>query len=277
MNKSFNWRFFLFTPVIYLSLMFASCSSTKNIKYFADIPDSGKTITIPIANYTEPKIQVDDIMTIVVTTVDPSATLSINQGNIPINNVATMAGSGGSASMALGATTVSGYLVDKQGNVQIPILGEFHLVGLTTEEAGQVIKTAAGKFYKDASVIVRYANFKITVTGEVTRPSVYVMPNEKVSILDALSVAGDLTIYGKRENILLLRDNGEGTKIAYRINLNKSNIMNQPYYYLRQNDFIYVEPTQGKAAANDLGQTRTIAIISSILTVVIVIISRINF
>jgi polysaccharide export outer membrane protein len=276
MNKSLIWRFCLFAPTLYILLTFASCSTTKNIKYFADIPDSGKLTTVPVAGYIVPKIQVDDIMTIVVTTVDPAATLAINQGNIPINSIATLSGTGSGSPLG-GATPVSGYLVDKDGNVQIPILGEFHLAGLTTEEAGKIIKTTAGKFYKDPSVIVRYANFKITVTGEVAKPSVYVMPNEKVTVLDALSIAGDLTIYGKRENILLLRDNNDGTKIAYRINLNKSNIMNQPYYYLKQNDFIYVEPTQGKAAANDLAQTRTIAIISSILTVIVVIISRINF
>jgi polysaccharide export outer membrane protein len=274
MNKSFIWRFCLFAPILYISLAFFSCSTTKNVKYFADIPDSGKLKSIPVANYIEPKIQVDDILTIIVSTVDPTATISINQGNIPVNNISMIGNSNPNMSSQ---QTISGYLVNKSGDVQIPILGELHLLGLTTQEASTVIKNKASQFYKDVSVIVRYANFKITVTGEVAKPSIYVMPNEKVTILDALSVAGDITIYGKRDNILLLRDGGDGTKIAYRINLNRSNIINEPFYYLKQNDFIYVEPGKSKVAANDLQETRNIAILSSIVTILVVVISRINF
>ena len=124
---------------------------------------------------------------------------------------------------------------------------------------------------------MRYANFKVTVTGEVARPSIYVMPSEKVTLLDALSIAGDLTIYGKRDNILLLRENADGSKTPYRINLTNTHLIDEPYYYLRQNDYIYVEPAKSKVAANDVQQTRNIAILSSIVTVLVVVISRISF
>lgn len=276
MKKSLFFRFCLFAPVIYFSLTFSSCSSTKNIKYFQDIPDSGQLKTIPAAAYIEPKIQVDDILAIVVSTVDISATQAINLGNIAVSNMSASSGSSSNQSSSISQPAVSGYLVNKDGNVELPILGEIHLVGLSTEEARQVVKKRAAQFYNDPAVIIRYANFKVTVTGEVSRPSVYVMPNEKVTILDALSIAGDLTIYGKRDNILLLRENSDGSKTPYRINLNRSNIINEPYYYLRQNDYIYVEPSKSKAAANDIQETRNIAILSSIVTVVIVLISRIN-
>ena len=272
MRKSLIKRFCLFAPILFLSLSIISCSTAKKIKYFEDIPDSGQLKTIPIAAYTEPKIQVDDILTIIVSTVDPLATQVINAGNIPVSGQLT-----NGSNPAGGSAVISGYLVNKSGNVELPVIGDIPVVGLTTEEAREAIKVRAAHFYNDPSVVVRYANFKITITGEVARPSIYVMPTEKVTILDAISIAGDLTIYGKRDNILLLRDSGDGTKMAYRINLTKSNLINQPYYYLHQNDYIYVEPTHGKAAANDLGQTRTIAILSSILTVVVVIVSRINF
>ncbi|WP_183579147.1 polysaccharide biosynthesis/export family protein [Mucilaginibacter sp. X5P1] len=270
MRKKYLLNSYFILFILFISTTIFSCATRKNIKYFEDIPDSGVLKTIPITAYIEPKIQVDDILSIVVSTVDPAATQPINLGNIsllgPNNN-----------GPATSQPVISGYLVSKDGDVEIPVLGKIHLLGLTTVEARGAIKERANKFYNDPSVTVRYANFKITVTGEVARPSVYIMPNEKVTLLDALSIAGDLTIYGKRDNILLLRENNDGSKTAYRINLTKSNLIDQPYYYLHQNDYIYVEPTKGKVAANDIAQARTYAILSSVITVIIVIISRINF
>jgi polysaccharide biosynthesis/export protein len=272
MNKSFIWRFCLFAPILYSSLLLFSCSSTKNIKYFTDIPDSGLLKTIPAAIYTEPTIQVDDILTILVETVDPQATASINLGNIPSATTSTT-----SVSSMLSQQTPSGFLVNGDGFVEIPILGKIKLIGYTTSQARDIVLKEAQKYYKDPTVIVRYANFKISVTGEVLKPGQYTVQNEKVTVLDALSMAGDLTIFGKRENILLIRENIDGTKTPYRIDLRKSDIMTRPYYYLKQNDVIYVEPGKGKAAVNDASQTRTFAIITSLLTIAIVIVSRINF
>jgi polysaccharide export outer membrane protein len=248
-----------------------SCSSTKNIKYFQDLPDSGAVVTVKQAEYSEPKIQVDDIVTIIVQTLDPVSTEAIYRGNV----VAPSAGvSSNQSAVMAGQQPIGGYLVDKKGEVELAYIGKVHLGGLTTTEAKEKIRAATEVFFKQPNVIVRYANFKVTVAGEVARPATIILPNEKVTVLDALTMAGDLTIYGKRENILLLRDNLDGTKTAYRINLNKSSIINQSYYYLHQNDYIYVEPTKGKAAANDLSQTKTIAIIGSTLSLLIVIASR---
>jgi polysaccharide export outer membrane protein len=249
-----------------------SCSTPKNIKYFQDIPDSGAMKMIPKAAYVEPTIQADDIITILIQTVDLQATATVNAGNVPIQSTGSPVGTS-SANQQLSA----GYLVNKDGFVELPILGRIKLQGYTTTEARDIVLKEAVKYFKDPTVIIRYANFKFSVTGEVTKPGVFVSPNEKVSIIEALTLAGDLTIYGKRENILLIRENADGTKQPIRINLNKKEILSSPYFYLRQNDYLYVEPTKGKAAANDMAQTRNIAILSSILTVVIVIVSRINF
>ncbi|AYL97132.1 polysaccharide biosynthesis/export family protein [Mucilaginibacter celer] len=255
-----------------LSSLF-SCKTTKNIKYFQDLPDSGAVVTLKQAEYSEPRIQIDDILTIIVQTLDPASTEAIYRGNIigPSGGVS----SNQQANATQATPAIAGYLVDKKGEVELPFIGKVKVDGLTTSEAKEKIRAATEVFFKQPSVIVRYANFKVTVAGEVSKPATIIVPNEKVTILDALTMAGDLTIYGKRENILLLRDNLDGTKTAYRINLNKSSIINQPYYYLHQNDYIYVEPTKGKAAANDLSQTRTIAIISSTLSLLIVIASRV--
>jgi polysaccharide export outer membrane protein len=272
MFKSLTLPLLFICTILISSLFFSSCKTTKHIKYFEDIPDSGQVQTLKGADYIEPKIQVDDILTIIVQTVDPQATVAINAGNVPSVSSGVSTVSGGAAM----TTPVSGYLVGKDGNVELPVLGRLHLEGLTTNQARDLIKDKAAQFYKEPSIIVRYANFKVVVAGEVARPSTYVVPNEKVTILDALAMAGDLTIFGKRDNILLLRDNLDGTKTAYRVNLNKSELLAAPYYYLHQNDYIYVEPSKGKVAANDLSQTKTIAIFGSILSLLIVIASRVK-
>ncbi|WP_183568324.1 polysaccharide biosynthesis/export family protein [Mucilaginibacter sp. SP1R1] len=260
-------------------LILFSCSSTKKVKYFQDLADSGQLKTIAKAEYYEPKVQVDDILTIVVQTLDPSATQMINSGNIPI--VGTAGATTSSMSLSPAATAASsqqqatsGYLVDKQGFVDIPVLGKVSVIGHTTFELKDILTTLASKYYQSPTVNVRFANFKISVTGEVLKPGVYIMPNEKVSILDALAMAGDLTIYGKRDNVLLIRENADGTKSPYRINLKKSNIMSTDYYYLRQNDIIYVEPGQGKAAATDASQARYYTLVGSLLSVIIVFLTR---
>lgn len=257
--------------ILFICSILFSCSAPKNVKYFQDIPDSGALKTITKAEFIEPTIQVDDILTILVQTVDPQATVSINSGNLPIQNSISPVGSG-----SLGGQISSGYLVNKEGFVDVPILGHIKLVGLTTSQAKEVIAKEANKNYKDATVIVRFANFKFSVTGEVAKPGVYVSANERTSILDAISLAGDLTIFGKRENVLLIRENLDGTKTPVRLNLNKSEIMTSPYYYLRQNDLIYIEPNKSKVASTDASKARSYTIIAAALSVIIVLISRIR-
>ena len=265
-------RLFLSCIILFLvsSSMF-SCSSTKNTRYFKDIPDSGVLKTISPVVYSSPKIQVDDILTILIQTVDPQATANINIGNVAAANSATQAG--GSASPQL---PLSGFLVDKDGFVDLAVLGRIKLAGYTTSEAKDIILAEANKYLKQPTVIVRYANFKFSVTGEVLRPGVYITPNEKVSILDAIALAGDMTIFGKRDNVLLIRENSDGSKTPYRINLFKSDMLSANNFYLRQNDFIYVEPGKGKAAATDASLTRTYTIIGAALSVLIVLVSRIK-
>ena len=271
MRKSLFWRFCLFAPALYLSLTLFSCSSPRKIKYFQDIPDSGKLKTIAKAEYLEPTIQADDILTILVETVDPQATASINLGNVPVQSTGSIIGTSVSAQQVL-----SGYLVSKSGYVEVPVLGRIKLLGYTTEEARDIVLKEALKYFKEPTVIVRYANFKISVTGEVLKPGQYIMPNEKVSIMDALAVAGDLTIFGKRENVLLIRENADGTKTPYRINLKNSDIMSAPYYYLKQNDIIYVEPRKAKSDATDASQAKYITLAGALLSIILVLAYRVK-
>lgn len=259
---------------LYALLGVFSCNSVKHYKYFEEIPDSAQITKIYNSSYKEPTIQVDDILNIYIQTVDPNVGATINS----LNNNNTITGSSSSSSAIIGGASNNGYLVDKEGKVQLPVLGPIELAGLTTSQARVVVQNKAKEYYKDPSVIVRLANFKITVIGEVQRPGSYAVPNEKVTVLDAIGFAGDLTIYGKRDNILLFRKDADNvTTNAIRLNLNSTSLLKSPYFYLKQNDVIYVEQTKTKVIASDASQTRNIAIYSATLSLLIVIISRFNF
>ena len=252
-------------------IFLSSCASIKNVKYFNDIADTTTITRLADLKYTEPKILPDDILSINIQTVDPAATQTLAQGNV--QNAAIGATSTGST----GGQTIAGYLVDYQGNIEMPVLGKIKVSELTTEQARNLIRDKSSQFYKNPTVNLRFANFKITILGEVTKPGTYVVSNEKVNILDALGLAGDLTIYGKRENVVLIRQQDNGARQLIRLNLTKSDVLNSPYYFLKQNDYIYVEPSKSKIAASDAIQNRSVSIITavtaSLISLIAIIIS----
>ncbi|GAA0559916.1 polysaccharide biosynthesis/export family protein [Chitinophaga japonensis] len=255
-------------------LIFVSCSTPKNVAYFQDVPDTLRQKMVELAIYYTPVIQPDDILQVSVQTLDPTTTALLNQQNntgwsTPAANTQSNAGSTGTA-------VVPGYLVDKEGYVVLPLIGRIMAKGKTTGQIRDEIRNKAAEFYKDPVVAVRFANFKITVLGEVARPSTYIMPNERVTLLDAIGAAGDLTIYGKRENVMLIRENN-GKKEFVRFNLNNSNLFSSPYFYLQQGDVVYVEPNKAKVASTDMAQVRRLSVLATALSVLIVLASRIQF
>ena len=267
MNNLYKRNSFFFLLIFGLTVLVSSCGTTQNVVYFSDL-DSTKVKEVPIAAFKEPLIQTDDILSITIQTLDISASNTMSQTS------ASSSGSGTSEkNSSPEAAAVSGFLVDKDGNVEIPILGVLKLAGLTTTQAKELIRKKASQYYKDPTIQVRFANYKITILGEVSRPSTYTMPNEKVTILDAISLAGDLTIYGKRENVLLMRDNGDKKEIV-RLNLNSSNTISSPYYYLKQNDVVYVEPSKAKSAANNAPRIQLITILIALGTLIVTIAAR---
>jgi polysaccharide export outer membrane protein len=151
-----------------------------------------------------------------------------------------------------------------------------HLQGYTTVEARDVIRTEMTKYVKEPMVNVKFANFKVTVLGEVMRPASYIMPTEKVTVFDALGQAGDLTIYGRRENVLVIRDSANNQKSMVHLNLNSKEIMSSPYFYLQPNDVVYVEPNKSKAASTDASKNRIFAIAAAVLSVLIIAATRIK-
>lgn len=256
----------LFVLLFFITALLQSCVVTEKSVYFNDLPDSLKISSVTPAKFNEPTIQSDDILTVTVQTIDPSTTA-------PVNQQSSMPAIGASSASSSGQQLIHGLLVDKDGNIGIPMLGTIKVVGLTTYQARQLIQQRASSYFKDPMVQVRFANYKITVIGEVSKPATYTVPNEKVTLLDAIGLAGDLTIYGKRDNVLLVRDEG-GRKEFVRFNLNSSQIFQSPYFYLKQGDVIYVEPGKGKVAANNAARTQNIAIISTVLSLIMVAISR---
>jgi polysaccharide export outer membrane protein len=251
---------YVFVCIVVLA---TSCTSTKKTIYFNDLPDSGMLKGTETSKFTEPLIQVDDILSIPVLTTDPSvtATLNINGATSPGSN------SSSGAPTATPAKDI-GYLVNKNGDVIIPIIGTVHVAGLTTFQASEVIQAKAETFFKLPSVEVRYLNYKINLLGEVNKPGAYILPNEKITILDALSLAGDLTIYGRRDNVLIIRN--VGTRKEYgRVDLGSTDLFKSPYYYLKQNDVVYIEPNKAKiSTADDAPALRYGTIAVSILTLI---------
>lgn len=253
--------------LFYLSflLLISSCSK-RNLTYFSNLGDQ-EVYTETIEKGDLPTIQADDILDITVTSLSPEANSLFNIGTMP--NVNTL-----ERNMSIHTPTSSGFLVDAQGFIDYPILGKIKLGGLTKEEAKQELQNLLQDYLKDPIINIRFLNYRITVIGEVTRPSTFILPSEKINILTALGMAGDLTVFGKRENILLIREE-DGKRIMARLNLNDKEVLNSPYFYLQQNDIIYVEPVKSKGPefANNL---RIISIIVSIASVVSLLLIRLN-
>jgi polysaccharide export outer membrane protein len=218
--------------------IFASCTSSKKSVYFLNQP----TAEIVTSNEgPKPVIDVNDLLSISVSSLSAQASgtfNAVNTGGIVTNNY------------SVPSTPVSGYLVGTDGYIKFPQLGKIKAKDLTTAELEEYItnKLLELKLLQEPIVTVRHLNFKVTVLGEVARPSVFNVPNAKISLLEAIGMAGDLTIYGKRNNVLLIREENN-KKLTVRINLNSSDLLQSPYYYLKSNDIIYVEPNSAKVTS----------------------------
>lgn len=256
-----SWaRKLICAALIALVFFCTSCTSTQKVIYFNNIKDT----TISSANIgMEPMIQKNDILSITVSSLNPQASLIFNTPNI---SSASATSSSGSSAQA------SGYLVNSDGYIQFPILGNIKAEGLTKKRLEEEIaqKLTDQKLLVDPIVSIRYLNFRVTVLGEVTRPTVVSVPSEKINIFEAIGLAGDLTIYAKRDNVLLIREE-EGKKVVRRLDLNSSDIFTSPYYYLKSNDIVYAEPNKNKIASTSQIRQLLPTILSGLSFITIVI------
>ena len=237
-----------FMTGIFVLVLATSCTSTKNVTYFngTEKGDFASKGSVP-----ESIIQKNDILNITVSSLNPEASIIFNP---PIaNSMAANSVLPGQNTNAPG--TNLGYLVNTDGMIQFPILGNVKAEGLTKNQLRDKIAKdiASRQLLKDAIVTIRFLNFRVTVLGEVNRPNVISVPNEKITMLEAIGLAGDLTLYGKRDNVMLIRES-ETKRSITRINLNSSELFTSPFYYLQSGDIIYVEPNKAKIASTT--QTR---------------------
>ncbi len=230
-------------------ISFASCVSTKNITYFQgdDLLDTVRYSTLkPIAPVV-PTIQVDDILSITVSSLSEESNELFNKANTtPLHTTNFPGGVGG-----MGRTQPLGYLVDPNGFVQMPLIGKVKVLNLNVNEAADAIRQAIDKFVKDPSVSVRYLNQKFSILGEVNRPGVYNLLSDHVSLPEVLAIAGDLTVFGKRDNVMVMRTYEDGKREVVKINLNNRKVLDSPYFFIKNNDVIYIEPTPGRITSSD--------------------------
>lgn len=211
-------------------LIFSSCSTRKEIVYFQDIE---RIQSFDSLKKFEPRIEINDVLSINVSSMNDEV---VEPFRMDMGGQSGSRSGGGS-----GSSSMYGYLVDTDGNIQFPVLGEISVVNLTRGQLEEYLTRELREYVTDAVVRVRIMNFKITVLGEAGS-SVIDVPDERISIPQAIAMAGDITYDGKRDNILVVRDHNG--KLSYgRVDLTSADVFKNPYYYLKQNDIIYVEPT----------------------------------
>lgn len=226
------------------------CGSSKNVPYFTNIDSVSLAASRGLY---DAHIMPKDQLTITVATTDPAASAPFNL------TVSSTVGANGQLNGSGGS--LQGYLVDNDGFINFPVIGKIHVVGLTKTECEDLIKSKIQPYLartENPIVTVRMSSYRVTVTGEVNRPGVIPVATEKMGIIEAIAQAGDMTIYGKRDNVMLIREDATGEKHKVRLNLNDANLINSPYYYLQQNDIVYVEPNSVKAKNSGIGSSTTI-------------------
>jgi len=240
--------------ILILSTLVISCASSDKLLYLQNNLKSESQV-----NYNT-IIKTDDVLMIIVSSENPEVAAPYNLKSVVLQN---------NSEESVQTQRTQTYIVDTEGNIEFPVIGKVKLGGLNKQEAITYLKSILKDHVKDAVINMRILNFEITVLGEVKNPGTYTISSERITLLEALGKAGDLTIYGKRKNILLIRDEN-GVKSTHRIDLTKSDFINSPYYYLAQNDVVYVEPNKTKINSSAVGPNIAIGISALSLVVTII-------
>ena len=237
-------------PILYLlasTVMLASCSVAKQVPYFQDLTSD---TTLAILPEPEPIVfKPEDKISILVNSREPQLMALFNLPVMQKNLSLSGASSGAGSSFTSTGNNLAGYTIDSNGDIDFPVIGKIHIAGMTREEAVEYIKNEleSRDLIKDPTVTIEYLNLSVSILGEVNSPGRYIIDKDQVTILDALSMAGDLTIFGKRENVTVMRQ-VDGRQQIYEVNLTSAeSVLSSPAYYLQQNDMIYVEPNRMRA------------------------------
>ncbi|MFI3286063.1 MAG: polysaccharide biosynthesis/export family protein [Rikenellaceae bacterium] len=251
MNKQRLWL------ITTLTLLVTSCGSQKKITYLQGVDQNYQQ---QIGERYEARIKNDDLIAIMVNSRDAELAQIFN---LPLVSYQT-------GTRITGQNTVLAYLVDGQGNIDFPQLGTIRVAGMTRSQLTSHIKEELIErgLIMDPVVTVQFQNYKVSVIGEVARPGSFSLTSDRVTIFDALSLAGDMTIYGKRDNVKIIREE-DGVRHLAVVDLRKGDILNSPYYYLQQNDVVYVEPNKARAGQSDINSNRSLGTYASILSVLL--------
>ncbi|NUY80884.1 polysaccharide biosynthesis/export family protein [Flavobacterium sp. MAH-1] len=246
--------------VLLFLVIATSCATRKDIAYMQDADNAKQS---QLQNY-EPTLKPDDLLSIIVSAETPEVTVPFNlpaiQGNYQVDN---------------NQNGIKTYLIDNFGNIDFPVIGKVQLGGLTRTEAVNKLTRSVSEYITNPSINLRILNYKVSVLGEVSKPGSFTVPSERITLLEALSNAGDLTIYGKRNNILVIRE-AEGKKSFTRVDITNTDFVNSPYYYLSQNDVIVVEPNNTRVKSSSVGPNTTlyISVASILVTIATIVILR---
>ena len=227
-------------------LLICSCAGSKKVAY---LQNADEISLADSKGLYDARIMPKDMLTVTVSTITPEAAKPFNL---------TVVNTSESSSASVG---IQSYLVDNDGNINFPVVGHIHVVGLTKNQCQDLIRDKVKPYLAETEnpvVTVRMSSYHVTVLGEVSGPKVIPVTTEKMNILEALASAGDLTIYGKRNNVMLIREDATGEKSVHRLNLNDANLINSPYYYLQQNDIVYVQPNGVKAKGASIGPSTSL-------------------
>jgi len=261
--------FLVVIPILFFSILFSSCGNIKNLQYLQGSFDTTRLSKVQVP---EPIIQKGDLLGITVYSDDPLATAAVtnplsNNTSVPVNS---MGGTNGlsSATTTSGASSLQGFAVNQAGDIQLYKLGSIPVEGKTKRQLADTLTLMYEQqgLLKNPYVEVKFLNYKVTIIGEVGKPGVYTFPVDKVNIFEAVGLAGDITVYGRRDNVLVVREIN-GKREFGRLNLKDPNVFLSPYYYLQQNDMLIVDVTKGKAVASDQATMRTISIATSLLSI----------
>lgn len=246
--------------VVLLAISMVGCASKKEIVYFQDIEEQG--IPQPDSLFHYPEIQVNDILKIDITALDQESLIPFQFEKLPVQT------------RQLELMKLEGYVVDQNGNISYPQLGNIHVAGKTTQELQTYFQKLLSVYIKDPTVKIRLLNFKVTVLGEVNMPGTLTLTEESITLPQAIGLAGDLTIKGQRENVLVIRTLN-GVRKTTRIDMTQTDWMDGPYHYLKQNDVVYVSPNGPKvASAGFIGNVGTLLSVVSILLSAAVLLAR---
>ena len=263
----------LIASLLMIFILFG-CNSAKKVVYMQDAEQEVKQIV----NAPELKIKKDDLLAIFVSHTKPESASIFNLQSTEYMPTAGSSSSSASSSSRIGAIRQLGYLVDSEGNIEFPVLGKLHVEGLTRTEVAEMIKNKLDETgnLKNAVISVQIQNGHISILGEVNTPKRLSMETERITLLEALASAGDMTIYGRRDSVMVIREGNNGREIMF-VNLLSKDFMESPAYYLQQNDLVYVKPNKIKAQQSGINQNNNLSVwisLASLLTTVAVLIWR---